>query len=84
MEALLLNGLLVAAGIYFGARNIRLLRDDQALRDYVQTSPKAARWVSTHGVDRAVQMTRGTLPLGIAISAAMLAFGVWNLSRIYL
>jgi hypothetical protein len=85
MEAILLNSVLIVGGVYFGFRNIRLLRDEGALRDYMQNSPKAAAWVSKYGFERATQMAREkTIPLGIAMAAAMVGLGVWNLSRIYL
>lgn len=84
MEALLLSLLLVAGGIYFGLRNVRLLRSDDALRDYVRSSPKAALWVSKYGLDGAMKMTRETfLPIGLLVSAGMVALGVWNLWRMY-
>jgi hypothetical protein len=85
MEAILFNSAFIVGGVYFGFRNIRLLRDERALRDYMQSSPSAARWVSKYGIERATQMAREkTIPLGIAIAAAMVGLGAWNLSRIYL
>lgn len=84
MESLFLSLVLIAAGIYFGFRNVRLLRNDDALREYVQSSAKAALWVRKYGIDGATKMARESfLPLGIAISAAMVAFGSWNLWRTY-
>ncbi len=85
MEAFILNFTLIAFGIYVGIRNIRLLRSEVALRDYMRTNPKAAFWVSKYGFERATQMAREqTIPLGIAIAAALISLGVWNLFRIYL
>ncbi|UCV00955.1 hypothetical protein [Acidovorax radicis] len=84
MEALLLSLLLVVGGIYFGVRNVRLLRSEDALREYVQNSPKAALWVRKYGLDGATKMTRESfLPLGLLISVAMVALGGWNLWRMY-
>jgi hypothetical protein len=84
LEPLLLSLLLVAGGIYFGFRNLRLLRNEAALREYVRSSPKAALWVKKYGLDGATKMTRESfLPLGLLISAAMVSLGVWNLWRIY-
>ncbi len=84
MEPLLLSLLLVGAGIYFGFRNVRLLRNEAALRAYVQNSPKAALWVRKYGLDGATKMTRESfLPLGLLVSAAMVGLGSWNLWRMY-
>lgn len=85
MEATLFNSALIIGGLYFGIRNVRLLRSELALRDYMRDSPKAAAWVSKYGFERATQMAKEkTIPLGIALAAAMVGLGVWNLSRIYL
>lgn len=85
MEAILFNSALIVGGAYFGIRNIRLLRYERALRDYMQSSPSAAHWVSNYGIERATKMARdSTIPLGIAVAAVMVGLGVWNLSRIYL
>ena len=85
MEALLLNSALILGGVYFGIRNIRFLRNERALRDYMQTSPKAAASVRKYGIERATQMAREkTVPIGIVVAVAMLGLGIWNLSKIYL
>jgi hypothetical protein len=85
LEPLILSLLLVGAGIYFGLRNVRLLRNEAALREYMQSSPKATVWVRKYGLDGATKMARETfIPLGLAISAGMVAFGGWNLWRMYL
>lgn len=85
MEPLLLSLLLIGGGIYFGLRNVRLLRNEAALREYMQSSPKATLWVRKYGLDGAIKMARESfIPLGLAISAAMVVFGGWNLWRTYL
>lgn len=85
MEALALSLILLVGGIYFALRNIRLLRNEMALREYVQNSPKAALWVRRYGVEGATKMVRETfIPLGLVIAAAMVGLGVWNLWRMYL
>ena len=84
MEPPLLSLLLVAGGLYFGFRNLRLLRNEAALREYVRNSPKAALWVKKYGLEGATKMTRESfLPLGLLISAGMVALGGWNLWRMY-
>lgn len=84
MEALILSLLMIFAGGYFGFRNIRLLRNEIALREYVRDSPKAVLWVRKYGVDGATKMVRETfLPLGLFISCGMVAFGLWGLWRLY-
>lgn len=84
LETLALSLLMIAAGIYFGIRNVRLLTNEGALREYVQKSPKAVKWVNQYGVDGAMKMSRQSfLPLGIIMSIAMMGFGLWNLWRIY-
>ena len=85
MEPLILSLLLVGGGIYFGFRNLRLLRNEVALREYMQRSPKAILWVRKYGLDGATKMARESfIPLGLAISAGMVTFGGWNLWRMYL
>lgn len=74
--------LLVVGGAYFGLRNVRYFRDEQALRSYMETSPKATLWVRKYGIDGATRLARQTfLPLGILASLAMVAVGSWSLWR---
>jgi hypothetical protein len=49
MEALVLSLVLIVGGIYFGVRNLRFLQNEEALRAYMQTSPKAWIWVKKYG-----------------------------------
>ena len=83
MEALLLNLLLLLGGLYFGFRSVHLLRNESALRAYMESNPKAAMWVRKHGLDGASKMARETfIPLSLVISLVMVLFGTWNLWRI--
>ena len=83
-QALILNLLLLLGGLYFGVRNIHFLRNESSLRTYMESSPKAAIWVSKYGLEGATKMARESfLPLGLVISAAMVGFGAWNLWRIF-
>lgn len=81
MLANLLNFLSVAVGLYVGIRNVRLLMDEQALREYLRTSPKAANWVAKYGPDGAMRMARETLPLGIVVAVVLFAIGAWGLYK---
>ncbi len=84
MEATLLAIALVAIGVYYTIRNIRMLRRHDLLREYVQSSPKAALWVRKYGVDGATKLIRETfLPLGTALSAGFALYGLWLLWRVY-
>lgn len=84
MNPLLISLLLVGAGLYFGIRNIRLLRNEAALREFVQNNPKASFWVKKHGLDGATKIARESfLPFGIIVSAGLVAAGAWNIWRIY-
>ena len=84
MENVALSVVLVIVGIYFGLRNIRFLRNEAALREYMQNSPKAALWVRKYGLDGATKIARKSfLPLGLVISAGMMVFGGWNLWRMF-
>ena len=83
MPEIFFNVVVVAIGVYFGIRNIRLLRDEEALRKYVQTSPKAATLVRKYGVERAMQMLKeSNLPFGVLISVVLIGLSAWNLWRI--
>lgn len=84
METLVIALVLTVAGAYLTARNIRFMRDDQALRQYMQTSPKAVLWVRKYGLDGATQLARKTfLPIGTLASLAMFGIGVWMFWRMY-
>ena len=83
MTALILNSLLLMAGVYFGVRNVLLLRSESALRAYMQSSPKAVFWVRKYGLDGASKMARESfIPLGLVVSFGMIALSAWNLWRI--
>lgn len=83
MEALLFPILIILAGAFFLVRNVILLRDDAKLLSYVQTSPKAKLWVRKYGIDRTVEMSKKYfLPLGLLVSATLLAVGIWSLVRV--
>ncbi len=83
-QALIINALLIAAGLYFGIRNLRLLASEDKLRNYITTSPKARGWVQKYGVDESIKMARRTtVPIGLVVALAMFCFGLWNLWQIY-
>lgn len=80
MESYVLPTVLVLAGTFFFIRNIIQLRDEEKLRRYLQTSPKAALWIKKLGVEKTVSLSKKVfLPLGCIISLTMVAIGVWSL-----
>ena len=84
METLALAITLIIGGIYFGIRNLRFLRNDDALRTYMQTSQKARVWVQKRGLEDATRITRRVfIPIGIVASCAMVSVGIWALWRLY-
>jgi len=83
-QALIINGLLIIAGLYFGIRNIRLLTNEDALRNYMTTSPKARAWVQKYGIEESINKARRTtVPIGLAIAVAMFGVGLWSLWQLY-
>lgn len=84
MASSILALILVLGGVYFLIRNVRLLHNENALREYMQSNPKAAYWVKKYGLDGAMKLTHETfLPFGIAAACGMVGLGVWLLWRLY-
>ena len=84
MESTFLPLLIIAAGLYFGVRNLRMLRSEILLRDYIEASPQAAMWVQKYGVDGTMKLARETfLPLGIVVSVGFIGYGAWILWNIH-
>ncbi len=82
MESTFLSLLIIAAGLYFGFRNFRMLRSETLLRDYIEASPQAALWIRKYGVDGTMKLARETfLPLGIVVSVGFVGYGLWLLWR---
>lgn len=82
MEFPIYSALAIAAGVYFGVRNIRLLKNEAALRQYITTSPKAAAWVQKYGIEGAMKMAKETtVPLGLIISVVLLGIGCYGLFK---
>ena len=67
-QALIINALLIIAGLYFGIRNLRLLSNEDALRNYMTTSPKARAWVQKYGVEESIQIARRTTVPGSSLA----------------
>lgn len=81
MESLVIPVVTIIAGIYFLVRNIRLLRDEKKLAEYIQTSRRAKPWVDRFGANRATEIARRyLLPMGVVIAAILLSIGIWSLS----
>jgi hypothetical protein len=56
------------------------LRDETKLRQYVETSPKAALWRKRYGVERTADLSRRYfLPLGLGVSALFAVIGATGL-----
>lgn len=82
MESTFLSLLIITAGLYFGLRNIRMLRSETLLRDYFEASPQAALWIRKYGVDGTMKLARETfLPLGVVVSIGFVGYGLWLLWR---
>lgn len=80
MESYVLPTVLVLAGTFFFIRNIIQLRNEEKLRRYLQTSPKAALWIKKLGVEKTVSLSKKVfLPIGCIISLVMVGIGVWSL-----
>lgn len=73
------------AGGYFLIKNIVHLRNEKKLRHYLQTSPKAKRWVNKFGFEKTVTISRKVfLPLGCLLSLGLLGIGLWSLALVLL
>ena len=82
--AFVINALFLLGGVYFGLRNVQMLRSETALRKYIGCSPKAAFWVRKYGLDGAIAIAREAfIPLGVLVSLAMVGLSTWNLWRIF-
>lgn len=80
MEAFIFPLIATVAGGYFLIRNAIYLKNENKLREYVESSPKAKFWVNKYGVEETILHTkRHFLPLGIFVSCGLLGVGLWNL-----
>jgi hypothetical protein len=69
--------IMAIAGTFFFIRNITHMRDEEKLRHYVQTSPKAQLWVKKYGEEKTIEICRRTfLPLGTLVAALMVIFAI--------
>ena len=83
-ESILFNSLLLLVGLFLLFRNIHFFRNDNALRVYMENSPKAVSWVRKYGLLGAMKLVRETvIPLAFIASVAMVGFATWNLCRIH-
>lgn len=73
---MILSVLLIVFGALFLWRNISCIRNEENLREYLQTSPKAKLWVSSLGMERTVKISKVIfLPLGVIASVCMVIAG---------
>ena len=83
MEPIIIPALLTLAGGYFLIRNIMHLNNEDKLRHYVETSPKAKLWVKKFGEEKTLHLTKKYfLPLGILVSLGLVTVGIISLSRL--
>ncbi|MFK3865944.1 hypothetical protein [Pseudoalteromonas rhizosphaerae] len=81
-QALIINGLLLFAGLFFLSRNLLLLANESRLKSYLETSPKGIVWVQKYGMEKAIQHSKQTLiPIGCVVGLALSGFGSYNLFR---
>lgn len=84
-EIVFTDWILVLAGTYFIIRNVRLLRDDDYLTNYLQKSHKGQRYVKEHGLEKAFQQTRRVYaPLGLVVSCLLATLGLLKILGITL
>jgi uncharacterized membrane protein YbaN (DUF454 family) len=85
METYLYPVLATFAGAFFLIRNLIHLRNEDRLRAYLETSPKAKFWVNKFGMEKTVSLSKKIfLPLGCVIGAGLFSVGAWSLSVIML
>lgn len=83
MSQLIFPIILIIAGSYFLIRNISMIRNDEKLRKYLETSPKGKLWVNKIGLEKTMDRTKKIfLPLGIISAFAMLAYGIFTFYKI--
>lgn len=81
-QALIINGRLLVAGLFFLSRNLLLLANESRLKSYLKTSPKGIAWVQKYGMEKAIQHSKQTLiPIGCIVGLALLGIGSYNLFR---
>lgn len=82
-QSLILNILLLVAGLFFLLRNLLFLISESRLKDYLQTSPKGIVWVQQYGMEKAIEHAKKTLiPIGCIISIVLIGAGIFNLYRL--
>ncbi len=80
MDTEIISFICIIAGTFFLIRNVRMLKNDEYLRKYLETSPKGKAFVTKHGIDNAFKKTRQVfLPLGILIAIVLILSGLNNL-----
>ncbi|MCB0344159.1 MAG: hypothetical protein KDD66_03545 [Bdellovibrionales bacterium] len=80
METIVGPVLLIFAGVCVLYRNISCMRDEGKLRDYLEKSPKAKRWVAKFGIEKTVDLSnKYFLPIGNAVAVGLLGLGLYSL-----
>ena len=69
--------LLIVFGAFFVVYNIRMMRDENLLRKYVQTSPKARLWRKWYGEEKTISLCKKYfLPIGTLVAGLMVFAGI--------
>jgi hypothetical protein len=83
MEAYVFPVLCIVMGLFFLVRNIAMLRNEDKMRNYLETSPKATLWVNKFGLEKTMSLSKSIfLPLGCAVSLSLIGFGSWSIYSI--
>lgn len=81
---MIMNYLLVAAGLFFAGRNILLLTNEQKLRSYLTNQSPGKLWVAKLGEEKTVRLAKILfLPTGILVALALFAVGAWNIYQVH-
>jgi len=76
----ILTGLCIVGGLYFLIRNIKYYLNEDDLKAYLSTSNKGKAWVSKHGMDKTIDLSKKYfLPIGCIVSLCLLGVGIRNL-----
>ena len=80
MEFYLLTAATFFGGIYFVIRNILMLKNDDRLVAYLETSPTGKAWVKKFGMEETMNKSKKLfLPLGCIMGGVLFVVGSRNL-----
>ena len=71
--------IILIVGIISLIRVARSYSNNEYLRNYIETSPKAIIWRNKFGVEKAMDITKKVfLPIGLVVSLALISFGAYT------